>query len=328
MTDRAAEDTDSRDPTSLPVRVAGAGAREGVHREELYCRVSPEVDIFVRHVAPAKPAATEGNRRHIWLLHGAGMDSLGFDIPVPGWSFMERLARRGHEIFACDYRGHGRSTRVADGAGIDAAVVRDDVAFVVRQLATSTESTADRAASDPEVHLVGISFGSVVAPMIAKELGARIGSMTLLGPIFASLGAFGDDFAAFVEGLTTAPCGYAFTTEEEWSELFLASAEPAVLRWHEVCFGTAYAYPIGPYNSVASLPVDTDLSTVTCPTRAIMGDRDPFASVDDMDHLFSLLGTDDTALIVQENVGHLPYVEAHASSVIDTIDAIVSGRPS
>lgn len=317
--------TSITDNITLPVRILHDFAEHGLRKTELCARVDHSVELFIRRTAPVVTGPRSSSVRQIWLLHGAGMDSLGFDIPLPGWSLMENLAQRGHEVFACDYRGHGRSTRVSDGASVTPLVVRDDVVAAISLLSRGRTRTKDSEEQIDEVHLVGVSFGSVVAPLVAKRLNGHVGSITLLGAVFASLGGMTAGFPEFIAALSSSPGGYAFTTEEEWGEQFLHDADPRVLRWHEVSYGPAYAYPIGPYLAVASLPVDSELSTISCPVNIVIGDNDPFATVDDMSTLLSRVSSDRTRLTIQRGIGHLPYVEAQAEQVLSLIEDAVSG---
>lgn len=48
----------------------------------------------------------------VLFIHGAGTPAeVGFDVPVPGFSWMEYLADKGMDVFAMDMTGYGRSTR-------------------------------------------------------------------------------------------------------------------------------------------------------------------------------------------------------------------------
>src|SRR5258706_12484308 len=76
-------------------------------------RVEPTVDLYIREKwLDDQQAAT---KLPVVLLHGAGMDSAGFDVPVAGASLVYSLARNGSRTFAFYFLGHGRSSPVADG---------------------------------------------------------------------------------------------------------------------------------------------------------------------------------------------------------------------
>ncbi len=295
----------------MPIRFAGKAENDGLIKRNFYCRLQPDLDIFIRNVT----RTSASNNVRLWLLHGAGMDSAGFDLPIEGWSLMESLARRGYDVFALDYRGHGLSSRVLDGKSVDISTVVDDCSHVIEMV--------EDAFGGGSLHLIGESFGSILAPLLAKRLGDSISSVTLLGPIFGSLGSIESDFLSSLPEFEGAPGGYAFTTEEEWGDLFFGSVDPKVLRWHQLWFGTAYAYPVGPYLALRNLPVDRDLNAINCPTLAVMGSLDPFASEGSIQEMFGLMGSDATRLFIQDGIGHLPYVEERASEVIDAICDLV-----
>src|SRR5258708_19425712 len=86
---------------------------DGFFVRETLLRVEPTVDLYIREKWLDDQQAT--TKLPVVLLHGAGMDSAGFDVPVVGASLVDSLARNGSRTFAFDFRGHGRSSRVADG---------------------------------------------------------------------------------------------------------------------------------------------------------------------------------------------------------------------
>lgn len=306
---------------ALPVRLLSDVERSAARVRQLACRIDDQVEIFVTH---AEPRGARRSTGQVWLLHGAGMDSLGFDIPIPGCSLVEKLAELGHEVFTCDYRGHGRSSRVPNGLEVSAEAVRDDVVRVIELITAWRAGRDERGELTSDVHLFGESFGGIVTPLVAKALGAQAHSMTLTGSMFATLGPSAERFREFVaKDLLSAPCGYAYTTEEEWPDLFIGNAAPEVVRWHQVAYGTAYMYPVGPYVSANALPIDPELSSVRCSARAVIGELDPFATRADMENLFTRIGTTDTELVVQSGVGHLPYVEKHSQQVLEVLDSVI-----
>ena len=93
--------------------VSGLTAQTKVQRQDFFVDSDPSVHIFVREVVTASgPASAFG--QPILLLHGARVPGLAsFDLPVPGGSFAEDLARLGFDVYVMDVRGYGRSTRPA-----------------------------------------------------------------------------------------------------------------------------------------------------------------------------------------------------------------------
>jgi len=245
---------------------------------------------------------------------GGGMDGAGFDVPIDDASLVDALARNGSRTFAFDFRGHGRSSRVADGFSV---TVETSIADTFAMLDYVQERTGAAQAV-----LVGVSYGTIVAAAVAERLPERIAGLVLLGLIHQTTGVSLDD--ALAEA-AKAPAGYAFTTEEEWPELFIPSASPAVTAWHQAHFGTAYAYPVGPYFEVQKLPHATALARFTRRVLVITGDLDPFATDADVAAFLSDVGTpaEKTAHLRQQNVGHMPYVEAGLAEVQQTITTFV-----
>ena len=130
-----------------------------------------------------RPAEGAPHPIPVVLLHGATFGSAMFDIPVPGYSFQAFLAARGWNNFALDVRGYGRSgpCPVLDAppeenppyARLDDAV--EDLAAGVRlALEESGAATA---------HVVGFSWGTVVASAFAERYPALIERLVLYAPL-------------------------------------------------------------------------------------------------------------------------------------------------
>lgn len=285
---------------------------DGFQVRETLLRVEPTVDLYIREKWLETSVAEQ--KLPVLLLHGGGMDGAGFDVPVEGASLADALARNGSRTFALDFRGHGRSSRAADGFAV---TVETNVADTVAALDYVQEVTGS-----PQAVLVGVSYGTVITGVVAERYPERVAGIVLLGLIYATVGIPLDDL--LIEA-AKAPAGYAFTTEEEWPELFIPAATPAVTAWHQAHFGTAYAYPVGPYFEVAKLPFATALERYHGRALVITGDLDPFATEADVEHFLQALGTpaENKAHIRQHNIGHMPYVEARAQEVQQAINVIV-----
>ncbi len=283
---------------------------DGLRVRDTYLRLEPRVDIFVRE----KWAAGDERKLPVVLLHGAGMDGSGWDVPVEDVSLVDVLARNGSRTFAFDFRGHGRSSRAADGREVTVETSIQDTGAVMDWARAVTGAQT--------VVLVGESYGSMVAPAVAARQPERVAGLALLGLIYERIDASLDET---LEAAAREPCGYAFTTEEEWPALFIPSASPAVTAWHQAQFGAAYAYPVGPYLEVARLPHCMTPERIGGCVLAITGDLDPFAAVADTEAFLQAVGTSHTHHLRQQGVGHLPYVERRAreaqQAIRDLIDA-------
>ncbi len=284
----------------------------GLLVRETLLRVEPTVDLYIREKWRDERSAA--GKLPAVLLHGSGMDSSGFDVPIENASLVDALARHGTRTFAFDFRGHGRSSRVADGFSVR---VETSVADTIAVLDFVQEVTGAR-----QVVLIGESYGTFAAVAMAERYPERIAGLVLLGLIYKTTGVSLDDMLAEA---AKAPAGYAFCTEEEWPELFIPAASPAVTAWHQAQFGTAYAYPVGTYFEAQKLPHATALDRFRGRVLVITGNRDPFATEPDVEAFLSAVGTpkEKIAHVRQKGIGHHPYVEAAAQDVQRAINEFV-----
>jgi pimeloyl-ACP methyl ester carboxylesterase len=285
---------------------------DGLKVRETYLRLDPRVDLYIKE----KWLAGNDAKVPVVLLHGAGMDGAGWDVPVEGASLIDALARNGSRTYYVDFRGHGRSSRVVDGksVGVDTSIA--DTLAVLDYVREVT--------GQPTAILVGESFGSVVAPYVAARAPERVSGLVLLGLVYRDRSApLDESLAEMFTALAQAPAGYAYTTEEEWPELFIPSASPAVTAWHTSHFGTAYAYPVGPYLGIGTFTEDPDLSKIGGRVLVITGDLDPYARVERTQQFLQAVGTDRTRHLHQIGVGHLPYVEKEFVAVQEAVALLV-----
>jgi pimeloyl-ACP methyl ester carboxylesterase len=205
---------------------------------------------------------------------------------------------------------------VVDGKTVDVETSIEDTLAVLGYVREVT--------GQPTAILVGESFGSAVAPFVAAQAPEQVSGLVLLGHVYRD-GSEPLD-ASLVEmftALAQEPAGYAYTTEEEWPELFIPSASPAVTAWHTSHFGTAYAYPVGPYLSIRALAEGPALANIRGRVLVITGAIDPYARVENTRKFLQALGTDKTRHLHQPGVGHLPYVEKELAAVQEAIATFV-----
>ncbi|HSK05656.1 MAG TPA: alpha/beta fold hydrolase [Kofleriaceae bacterium] len=145
------------------------------------------IGLRVRLVQPANVPAAALRDRVLVLLHGMETPlEPTFDLDVPGYSFMEQMAARGHAAIAFDHRNFGRSDRdpamgaepVPDGAGpalfsLDAAA--EDTAAVV-------EDTCARFGVS-RVTLLGSSQGTLHALAYAARRPERVRLVIMNNPL-------------------------------------------------------------------------------------------------------------------------------------------------
>jgi pimeloyl-ACP methyl ester carboxylesterase len=280
----------------------------GLNVREVLLRIEPRVDLYIKE----KWQDGDGSKLPAVLLHGAGMDSAGWDVPVDDVSLVDALARHGSHTFMFDFRGHGRSSRVVDGKSVTLETSVADTLAVLDYV----EEVTGRS----QVVLIGESYGTRVAPVVAERVPERVAGLVLLGLIYQGISTGLDDM---LEAAAKEPAGYAYTTEEEWPELFIPSASPAVTAWHQAHFGTAYAYPVGPYFGAGPHRVVQAPERIGGRVLAITGDLDPFATVEDTQAFLRDVGTTNTRHLYQTGVGHLPYVERGAAEVQQAINELV-----
>ena len=89
---------------------SGSSTELWIERQDRTVESDPGISIAFREVV----ARGHDDGVPVVLVHGAGGGGISsFDVPVPGYSVAEDLARAGHPAYAIDVRGWGRSSRPA-----------------------------------------------------------------------------------------------------------------------------------------------------------------------------------------------------------------------
>lgn len=93
---------------ALPFLFTQTATAQTVSRHDQMIASDPGVRIFVREVKARK----RSRKPPILLVHGGGPGGVAsFDLPVPGGSLAEDLAKEGMDVFIMDARGWEKSTR-------------------------------------------------------------------------------------------------------------------------------------------------------------------------------------------------------------------------
>jgi len=163
---------------------AAAPTAAAIDRRDRTVESEPGVSIAFREVV------ARGHDDHVpvILVHGAGGGGISaWDVPVPGYSLAEDLARAGHPAYALDVRGWGHSTRPpALDAPADAnppAVLSEEA---VRDIAAVVGWV--RAEHHRPVALVGWATGGHWAGMFAATHPDDVSHLVLLNTIYGTPG--------------------------------------------------------------------------------------------------------------------------------------------
>jgi pimeloyl-ACP methyl ester carboxylesterase len=130
---------------------------------------------------PAGPAI----RPPVLLVHGATFGSVLFDLPLPGYSLMQELARGRRFVYAIDIRGYGasignnvmNSPPAAHPPFSRARHAVEDIAVAVSEIR--------RRQSVESIDLIGFSWGTITAGWYASEHAPCVRRLVLYAPLFA-----------------------------------------------------------------------------------------------------------------------------------------------
>jgi len=146
--------------------------------------LDPGIQLHVRNKHPAGEERF-GPERIVLMVHGATFSSeTGFDIDLPGGSWMDFVARRGFDVYSVDVRGYGRSTRPA---AMDQPPASNppfaDTREAVRDISAAVDFIVKRRGVS-RINLVGWSWGTTTMAGYAAENPAKVERLVLYGPLW------------------------------------------------------------------------------------------------------------------------------------------------
>jgi pimeloyl-ACP methyl ester carboxylesterase len=149
----------------------------------------PAADAGVQlHVRNKRPAGVDrfGPERIVLFVHGATYPSeTGFDIALPGGSWLEYAARRGFDAYLVDVRGYGRSTRpAAMSAPPNANPPFADTADAVKDVSAAVEFILKRRGA-AKLNLIGWSWGTAIMGTYTANNNAKVQRLVLYAPLYA-----------------------------------------------------------------------------------------------------------------------------------------------
>jgi pimeloyl-ACP methyl ester carboxylesterase len=149
----------------------------------------PAADAGIQlHVRNKRPAGVDrfGPERIVLFVHGATYPAeTGFDIALPGGSWLEYAASRGFDAYLVDVRGYGRSTRPASmGQPPSANPPFADTGDAVKDVSAAVEFILKRRGV-AKINLVGWSWGTAIMGTYTAQNNAKVNRLVLYAPLYA-----------------------------------------------------------------------------------------------------------------------------------------------
>lgn len=236
-------------------------------------------------------ALVEDAREAVVLLHSSGMSGRQWR------RLAARLEKLGLQAVVPDLTGHGASPVCAEPAPFS---FRDDVARVVGLLA----------AQPSPVHLVGHSYGGLIALLAAREDPARIRSLTVYDPVaFGTLDPTIDADALATLARVAVPWGSTEDDHDRWLASFVdywgGDGAWEVLRDDARAEFRRVGWVV--YQGVTTLSRDTtpasDYAVIGARTLLLTGERTPLAARRVIERLAKALP--DAQAITIAGAGHM-----------------------
>lgn len=201
------------------------------------------------HVKRLAPRHGPSRPEHpVVFIHGLGMDNLSSFY----YTLANPLAHAGAEVILYDLRGHGLSERPRTGYRVG-----DSVADLTALL--------DALAIDGPVHLVGNSYGGIVALGFAVAHPSRVASMVLIEAHF-SVAGWAEQAAAEQSRIEIA---LAKDAMQDWLEQLGRKVTRLAEMADDLLNRTTF---LADLQTVQPIPMSR-LRTLTCPVRAIYGEH-------------------------------------------------------
>ena len=123
--------------------------------------------------------------RVVLFVHGATYPSeTGFDIDLPGGSWVENVARKGYDVYFVDVRGYGRSTRPA---AMDAPPAENPpfatTADAVRDVGSAVDFILKRR-NIAKLNLIGWSWGTALMAGYTMNNNDKVNKLVLYAPLW------------------------------------------------------------------------------------------------------------------------------------------------
>ena len=273
---------------------------EELRRREYVLKLETGVELAVLEKIPLAGRL----RKALLLVHGSGVGSACWDIPVGGYSVMDYLALEGLDVYAVECRGYGRSSR-PDGLEVNAGSMADDICALLPLLAE--KSGVER------LGLAGHSSGGTVTLLAADRCPELVSRLVLIGTPYKEINPQFTAYARMVVEMAREPGrDYVPNLHHKDIEQRLGVHEPETVEWYKRTVEERYGLiPGGLFPDLITNPGLAVVPRLDVPTLVIYGSHEYVVEAGDMAGLFGELKTEDKALIVIPGGFHLMFLEKY-----------------
>jgi pimeloyl-ACP methyl ester carboxylesterase len=260
--------------------------------------------MFRKRLGAPKPG--EPPKPVFFLVHGSSFSGpTGFDLHVPGkpdYSFMEKFAAYGYDVWTLDHEGYGRS---------DSTDGNSPIAEGVKDLTAGME-VVTRETGQKKIAFYGSSSGALRAALFAETYPGNVERLILDAFVYT-----GEGSPTLRERARKMDIWTASNMRSVDKPFFLSIFTRDRPGTCEDGVGEALAelelsicdrVPTGTYvDMCAKLPVN-DPTKVRCPVMIVRGEHDGIATEEDLLNYFGLLPTRDKQFVIIPGMAHVSHL--------------------
>ncbi|WP_282295161.1 alpha/beta hydrolase [Stenotrophomonas sp. PS02289] len=241
----------------------------------------------------------------VLFLHPVGLDGSWFDNQISAF-------RNEYDVVTMDMPGHGLSSPLVQEPTF--AQLADTVAFALSALDINA------------VHVVGLSFGGMIAQHLALRHPNLVKSLLLIGTTHTATSVRDALKQRSATALKQGMAGIVAPTIERWFGPGFGSKRPDVINRAAICLlrQEALAHSLT-WSMVADLDLTHEIGSVSCPVLVVGGDADvntPYSVVQGMARALGGVPVE-----MMEGVGHFPPIEA-PEAFNQILDGFLKGTPA
>jgi pimeloyl-ACP methyl ester carboxylesterase len=245
----------------------------------------------------------------VLLLHGLGVGSGYWDLPVPGFNTMDYLAEQGVTVYAMDHRGYGGSGPVP-GDTVTISNALEDVQAVLDFVVLQSPQRP--------VALVGHSWGGMVAVAVAAAGAHDLTSLVTIGTPFRRVHPAFEERLPLIRASSVQVDGWISNqTHLELDQRLFAYDEVVLHAYQQLVESEYPRIPMGIIDDCASMPHTAAVQQLRLPTLLIYGTLELVVDRADCLEFLDALPAAEKDLLIVGNSGHLMCLEKLSHSHVD-----------